>query len=109
MESVPSRKDRKTSIRHDRDIPNILDSRSGILSVHGKYLGIDCSKKTVPLRTSGHAEEKTPCGKTIMESCMDARPRFMISHSGSSQLGSALQDFKRSRSKLACRMVTAMN
>src|SRR5271166_1764151 len=107
MRSVPSRENGKATVCHDSDVPNVPDSRPGILRVYGDYLGIDCRKKTVALEHFGTSGRESALREDHDGIVLDARPRFMISHSGSSQLGSGVQDLKRGRSKLACSVITA--
>ena len=109
VEGVSSRENGEAAVSHEGDVPDIPDSRPGILEVHGDYLGIDCCKKAVVLENFGTNRRESALGEDHDGIMPDARPRFMISHSGTSQLGSGMQDLWRSRSKLGCRVVTAMN
>src|ERR1700747_3693189 len=109
MEGVPPRENRKITVCHDGYVPDIPDSRPGIRGIHGNDLGIDCRKEIVALQHFGTRRRENSLRKYHDGIMLDARPRLMISHSGLSQRGSGMKARKRSRSKLACGVVTAMN
>lgn len=69
MESVSSRKNLKIAVVHDSDAQTSLIRVRAFWESTGTNLVLTGARKSLRSRTSGHAEENAPCGKTMMDLC----------------------------------------
>src|SRR5215472_7660037 len=109
MKRIASRKDRKTGIGHNGNIPDVSDSGLGTLRVDRDGFSVHSGKETVAFKNLRTYRRENALRENHHRIMMDARPSLMISHSGLRKLGSGIEDLERGGSKFGSDVITAMN